>query len=76
MNAMTTERAYTTDSDVYDTFVGGITPAEFIKGYEELEDPIDEAIKDFIHNWPYDDETPPSWLEESLYRYVESSFNM
>jgi transposase-like protein len=27
MNAMTTERAYTTDSDAYDIFVGGITPS-------------------------------------------------
>jgi hypothetical protein len=69
---MTTERAYTTDSDAYDIFVGGITPAEFIKGYEEFEFPVDEAIKDFLRSWPYIDETPPSWLEEALYRYVES----
>jgi hypothetical protein len=72
---MNTERAYTTDSDAYDIFVGGITPAEFIKGYEEFDCPIDEAIKDFIRSWPYEDETPPSWLEDALYRYVESSFN-
>jgi len=68
---MISERAYTTDSEAYDIFVGGITPAEFIKGYEEFECPIDEAIKDFIRSWPYD-ETPPAWLEAALFRYVES----
>ena len=68
-----TERTYISDSESYDVFVGNITPQEFVKGFEEFECPVDEAIKDFIRNWPYPDETPPSWLEDSLYRYIESS---
>ena len=69
----TTERAYTTDSEAYEVFVGQITPEEFIKGYEEFECPIDEAIKDFIRNWPHADEMPPSWLEGALYDYIEAN---
>jgi hypothetical protein len=68
-----TERQYTTDAEAYEVFVGSITPQEFIKGYEEFECPADEAIKDFLRNWPYADETPPTWLENALYRYVESA---
>jgi hypothetical protein len=67
-----TERAYTTDAEAYEVFVGQITPEEFINGYEEFECPIDEAIKDFIRSWPHTDETPPSWLDGALYSYIES----
>jgi hypothetical protein len=65
---MTTEaeRAYTTDAEAYEVFVGQITPEEFIKGYEEFECPIDEAIKDFIRSWPHADENPPSGLNVAV----------
>ncbi len=69
---MTTERAYKSDAEAYEVFVGGITPQEFVKGYEDFECPVDESVKDFLRNWTHADEAPPSWLEDSLYRYVES----
>jgi len=70
--ATATERAYTTDSDAYEIFVGQIGVEEFVAPYQEFECPIDEAIKDYIRQWPFVDEAPPSWLEDALYRYCES----
>ena len=70
----TTERPYTTDKAAYEIFVGGITPRQFIAPYGEFDDPISEAISDFIQQWPWEDEAPPSWLASALYRYVEDSF--
>lgn len=66
-----TTRAYTSDAEAYEIFVGQITPKEFVKGYEDFECPVDEAVKDFLRNFPYD-EPIPEWLENSLYRYVDS----
>lgn len=66
------ERKYVSDAEAYEVFVGQITPQEFVKGYEEFESPVDEAVKDFLRNFPYD-EPIPKWLEDALYRYVESS---
>ncbi len=63
-------RTYTSDAEAYEIFVGQITPKEFVKGYEA----VDEAVKDFLRNFPYD-EPIPEWLENSLYRYVESNLN-
>ena len=65
------ERKYVSDADAYETFVGQITPQGFVKGYEEFESPVDEAVKDFLRNFPYD-EPIPFWLEDALYRYVEA----
>jgi hypothetical protein len=65
------ERKYTSDSEAYEIFVGQITPQEFVEGYQEFEFPVDEAAKDFLRNFPYD-EPIPSWLGDALYRYVES----
>lgn len=65
-------RKYTTDSEAYEVFIGQITPQEFIKGYEDFEDPIDEAVKDFLRNFPYV-EPIPEWLEDAIYRHVSSS---
>ena len=64
-------RTYTSDAEAYEIFVGQITPKEFVKGYENFECPVDEAVKDFLRNFPYD-EPIPEWLENSLYRYVDS----
>ena len=66
------ERTYTSDAEAYEVFVGQITPDEFVAPYYQFECPVDEAIKDFIRQWPYADEAPPYWLEDALYRYVES----
>jgi len=65
------ERKYLSDRAAYEVFVGQITPQEFVKGYEEFECPVDEAVKDFLRGFPYD-EPIPIWLEDALYRYVES----
>ena len=70
-----TERSYTSDSDAYEIFVGALSPQEFIKGYEEFECPADEAVKDFLRTWPYEDEAPPSWLEDALLGYVQSALD-
>ena len=72
---MITERAYTSDQDAYEVFVGQVTPHEFLQGYEEFECPYDEAIQDFFRNWPHADEAPPSWLQDALYRYVGSAID-
>jgi len=70
----TVERAYSSDSDAYEIFVGQITPSEFVAPYSEFECPIDEAIKDYIRRqWPFVEEAPPSWLEDAIYRYIEAS---
>lgn len=69
------KRAYTSDSDAYKIFVGQNTPDEFVAPYAEFECPIDEAIKDFIRQWPFPDEVPPIWLEDALYRYVEENLD-
>jgi hypothetical protein len=66
-----TERKYTTDAEAYAIFVGSITPQQFVDGFEEFECPVDEAVKDFLRNFPYD-ELIPLWLEDALYRYVEA----
>lgn len=63
---------YDSDSEIYDVFVGQITPKEFVMGYEEFENPVDESVKDFLRNFPYD-EPIPTWLEDALYRHIESS---
>ena len=67
------ERDYTSDSEAYEIFVGQITPSDFVAPYCEFECPIDEAVKDYLRQWPFPNEAPPSWLEDALYRYIESS---
>jgi len=66
-----TNRVYVSDSESYEVFIGNLTPQKFIESYSEFEDPIDEAVKDFLRNFPYD-EPIPDWLEDSLYRYVSN----
>lgn len=72
--AQVIERKYQSDSEAYEVFVGQITPKEFVQGYEEFEDSIDEAVKDFLRNFPFD-EPIPSWLEDALYRYVDAALS-
>jgi hypothetical protein len=67
-----TEIQQMTDAEAYECYVGQITPQEFVKGYEEFECVPDEAVKDFLRNFPFADESIPPWLEDALYRYVES----
>lgn len=70
----TTERQYISDSEAYAVFVGSITPQEFVRGFEEFECPELEAVRDFLRNFPFD-EVPPPWLEDALYRYLESQLD-
>jgi hypothetical protein len=72
MDTQIQERAYTSDTDAYECFVGQITPQEFVAGFEEFDWPIGAAIESLLRQWPWDDEMPPSWLGDALYRYVES----
>ena len=69
---MTAEREFTNDYDVWGIYVGGMTPAEFVAPYG---DSVEEAVFEFLtQDWPWD-ETPPSWLEESMLRYIERKTN-
>jgi hypothetical protein len=70
----TTQRQYTSDSDAYETFVGSVTPEEFVRGYEEFDCPADEAVKDYLRQFPFEEEIP-EWLESALYRYVSSALD-
>lgn len=69
----TTERQYTSDHEAYESFVGQITPEEFIAPFIGSNDPTAEAIRSLMSDWVWD-EPAPSWLESALYRYVEDSF--
>lgn len=66
---MTTERAYKSDSEAYEVFVGGITPEEFVAGFDSAE----AAVTDFMENFEDPDgEDAPSWLEGALLSYLEA----
>jgi hypothetical protein len=69
-----TERQYSTDAEAYEVFVGGITPQEFVKGFDAFECPVDEAVKDFLRSFPYE-EAIPDWLEDALCRYVQAQLD-
>lgn len=64
----TTERAFVSDSETWEVFIGGITPKEFCKGFLNA----DSAIDDFLNNYPYNEEIP-SWLRGSLIECIESA---
>jgi hypothetical protein len=68
----TTQRQYTSDASAYETFVGSVTPEDFVKGYEEFDCPVDEAVKDYLRQFPFEEEIP-DWLEDALYRYVSTA---
>ncbi len=69
---MTTERAYISDSEAYDVFVGGITPQEFMQTFTPVYISAQEAVSEFIENACFDQEVP-SWLESALTRYIEKA---
>ena len=61
-----------TDAQLYECYVGSLTPEEFVKGYENCDgDCIHEAIKGFLRQWPWE-EPIPDGLVAALYRYVAS----
>jgi hypothetical protein len=65
---MTTERAYKSDAEAYEVFVGGITPEQFVAGFDSTE----SAVTDFMENFEDPDgEDAPSWLESALLSYLE-----
>ena len=63
----TTERAFTSDSESWDIFVGGITPEDFIDGFQSPE----SAVRGMLEAWQYE-EHAPTWLKESLLRYIQT----
>lgn len=66
-----TTRRFICDLESYEVFIGGLTPQEFVKGYESAS----SAVKDFLDNFPYEEEIP-NWLQASLIRYVESQLEI
>ena len=64
---MPAERTYKSDSEAYEVFVGGITPEEFVSGFDSYE----AAVADFMaHFEDPDGEESPTWLEDALLRYL------
>jgi hypothetical protein len=64
------EREYTDDQDAYETFVGNITPQEFVKPFGS----INAAIDNLIDNWVWN-EPVPSWLKKALFCYIEDKID-
>ena len=66
-----TTRAYQSDQDSYEIYVGGMLPSDFVKGYLT----VNEAVTDFIDNYEDPDgEETPSWLHDSLVRHIRAYF--
>ena len=69
-------RVITTNADAYETFIGQLSPREFLNGYPVYAGSPDyarKAVCEFIANdWPYDDEAAPTWLENALVEHIES----
>jgi hypothetical protein len=63
------EREYTSDVDAGGNFVGGVTPEEFLSGYENCKDPIAPSITEYLVDWVYSIPAP-SWSREALYSYM------
>lgn len=61
------ERKFTSDAESWEIFIGGISPKEFVRGYKNAE----EAVDDFLANYPFDDEPAPTWLRGSLLSYLD-----
>lgn len=63
------ERKYISDAETWNIYVGNITPKEFMGGYDN---PID-AVQNYINkDYPFGDDKP-SWLRGSLVSYIESN---
>lgn len=60
--------------EVYDKYVGSLTPKEFIAPYSTFDNPIKEAIKEYLRDYPFED-TPPSDLADILYLYLNANSN-
>jgi hypothetical protein len=61
------ERPFVSNRDSWEVFAGGITPDEFMLGFDSPE----AAVKDYLGDGSYPFDEKPSWLEESLIRYIE-----
>ena len=57
-----------TPEQAYETYVGSITPGEFVSPFEGS---ADAAINSLLVNWPWNCEIPEN-LEHDLMRYLES----
>jgi hypothetical protein len=62
-----TERAFVSDSESWNVFVGGVTVKEFLQGEEPS-----VAVENYLQSFPFNNEPIPSWLRRSLLKYIES----
>lgn len=68
-----TERAYISDENAWEVYMGGATPAEVGFGFDSAEAAIKEFLEDrYPYPWGVD---KPSWLMDALLRYAESHKN-
>jgi len=51
--------------DLYDRFVGSITPEQFVVGFSDRPDPIQAAIDNLLKKWPWPD--APTQIEAMIY---------
>jgi hypothetical protein len=55
------------DNEIYQIYIGGIDPRDFVGNCETTE----QAVSDFIDNWPWGGEPIPSGLADTLVRYID-----
>jgi hypothetical protein len=53
----------------YETFIGSLTPAEFVAPFADAENPVEAAIANVIDTWPWDCSIPEDFIPE-VYAYV------
>ena len=58
--------------EIYDKYVGSLTPQEFIAPYLHYDNPIEKAVQDYLKNYPFSD-SPPSYLARALHTYLTSN---
>lgn len=57
----------TLNSEIYDTYVGGITPQEFLDGYNCIDDAVDYYCGE---GWPQNEPCTPE-IKEAIAKYLE-----
>lgn len=60
-----------THEQIFEKYVGSVTPKEFIAPYNKFKFPIEEAIQTFMKNYPHET-PPPNYLANVLYSYLTS----
>jgi hypothetical protein len=58
----------------YETFIGSLTPAEFVAPFLGAEDPVDAAIGDMMNEWPWECSIPEDFVRV-VRAYIEDSID-